>query len=188
MYPSCGNLIVAFSWPICPTEISPPPLWPRVHATLGLAYSPKPLLDQRHLWRKWILLSCIPSWKLIFFARKSLTGRWEIIFDQPNFQEGYKIEVFIFATGGSTCHILAFWRKGIAELCIYKRWSDEIYMKDSWFMISLKSKSDSLSWFFNNSTLPHAAPTPWHWYLQAQCKIAVEVNVYIWFLPCECNH
>ena len=48
-----------------------------------------------------------------FFAQKSLTGRWEIIFDQPNFQEGYKIEVFIFATGGSTCHILALWRKGI---------------------------------------------------------------------------
>ena len=48
-----------------------------------------------------------------FFPPKSLTGGWEIIFDQPNFQEGYKIEVFIFATGGSTYHILVFWRKGI---------------------------------------------------------------------------
>ena len=62
-----------------------------------------------------MFLSCIPSWKLIFFARKSLTGGWEIIFDQPNFQEGYKIEVFIFATGGSTCHILALWRKGMSH-------------------------------------------------------------------------
>ena len=77
------------------------------------SYSPKALLDQRHLWRKQILLSCIPPGNCVFFARKSLTGGWEIIFDQPNFQEGYKIEVFIFATGGSTCHILALWRKGI---------------------------------------------------------------------------
>ena len=53
-----------------------------------------------------------PSWKLIFFSQKSLNGEWEIIFDPPNFQEGYKIEVFIFAAGGSTYHILAFGRKG----------------------------------------------------------------------------
>ena len=59
------------------------------------------------------LVSCIPPGNRFFFAQKSLTGRWEVIFDQPNFQEGYKIEVFIFTTGGSTCHILAFWRKGM---------------------------------------------------------------------------
>ena len=54
-----------------------------------------------------------PPGNWFLFAQKSLTSGWEIIFDQPNFQEGYKIEVFIFATRGSTRHILAFWRKGI---------------------------------------------------------------------------
>ena len=59
-----------------------------------------------------------------FLAQKSLTGGWEITFDQPNFQEGYKIEVFIFATGGSSYHILVFGRNGIlsalltSKLCL----------------------------------------------------------------------
>jgi len=56
-----------------------------------------------------------PPGNWVFFPQKSLTGGWEIISYQPNFQEGYMIAVFIFGTGGSTYHILVFWRKGIRE-------------------------------------------------------------------------
>ena len=85
-----------------------------------------------HFWisgeKKYFYLVSPPgNW--FFFPWKSLTGGWEIIFDQPNFQEGYKIEAFIFATGGSTCHILALWRKGIHDfqLILWLRSNLQIY-------------------------------------------------------------
>ena len=75
--------------------------------TMVTMYSPEPLLDQRHRVNKNFYRVSLLD-KIRFFTKKSLTGGSQIVFGPPNFQEGYKIKVFIYATRGATHHILAF--------------------------------------------------------------------------------